>query len=288
MGTDIHLYVEKRNANTKKWEIIKGVNPRIELYREWSKQASEKGQLDKASEYKENAASIESNELVKAKLTKLEKEYPLEKREHNSEVETEYLLKFAEISDYDGAECFTDWVYDGRNYDLFAILANVRNGFGFGGCDTGNGFMPISESKGVPMDASEFVQRKNEEWDGDGHSHSYLTVKELVEYNWDQTTKKRGVVSEHGYKHWKEVGYPEMSSGGVSGGGAVNISNEQMEQVISGSYPKKTDEKYYTTVEWEETCKEAADNFYAKSLETLKDLANETLDDVRIVFWFDN
>ena len=41
---------------------------------------------------------------------------------------------------------------DHRNYDTFAVLADVRNGYGFAGCDTGDGFEPISEPKGFPSD----------------------------------------------------------------------------------------------------------------------------------------
>ena len=44
----------------------------------------------------------------------------------------------------------TDEPYDGRNYDLFAILADVRNGRGFAGCVTGDRFNPIAEPKGLP------------------------------------------------------------------------------------------------------------------------------------------
>ena len=33
--------------------------------------------------------------------------------------------------------------YDSRNYDVFAILADVRNGYGFAGTDTGDDFIVI-------------------------------------------------------------------------------------------------------------------------------------------------
>lgn len=41
-----------------------------------------------------------------------------------------------------------------RNYDLFAMLAGVRNGRGFAGVVTGAGFNPISEPRGLPDDLS--------------------------------------------------------------------------------------------------------------------------------------
>ena len=70
-------------------------------------------------------------------------------------------------------------VYWKRNYDLFAVLANVRND---------GGTIPfICEPRGLPDD----ISRKSEEYislliGDDGHSHSFFTVKEL-------------------WKHWKEV-----------------------------------------------------------------------------------
>lgn len=45
-----------------------------------------------------------------------------------------------------------DW-YDNRNYDVFAILADVRNGSGFAGVSTGEGFAPIAPRRGIPADA---------------------------------------------------------------------------------------------------------------------------------------
>ena len=42
--------------------------------------------------------------------------------------------------------------YDDRNYDLFGILANVRNGSGFAGISTGDGFVPMHDPREWPDD----------------------------------------------------------------------------------------------------------------------------------------
>ena len=68
--------------------------------------------------------------------------------------------------------------YGGRNYNLFTALCGVR-GYNFEGkinC--------VSESKGVPDDVSFEVEREIISWDGDGHSHSWNTLKELKEFDW--------------------------------------------------------------------------------------------------------
>lgn len=67
---------------------------------------------------------------------------------------------------------------DSRNYNLFAILAGVRNGEGFAGCRIGERFKPIAELKGYPDDMS-----KNDVLFGDEYG-SWLTLRELHEYDW--------------------------------------------------------------------------------------------------------
>ena len=71
-------------------------------------------------------------------------------------------------------ERLNDWIWDGRHYDLFAIMANVRNGYGFAGCDTGDGFVPIAMPKGLPDDVSPAIKPAPTDG-GDGHSYSWLT-----------------------------------------------------------------------------------------------------------------
>jgi|APAga8741244001_1050109.scaffolds.fasta_scaffold26540_2 hypothetical protein len=66
-----------------------------------------------------------------------------------------------------------DWIYNGRNYDLFAFLADVRNYKGK--------IKPLALPKELPEDKSEFVAQIAEGWQWDGHSYSHFTLKELKE-----------------------------------------------------------------------------------------------------------
>jgi hypothetical protein len=120
--------------------------------------------------------------------------------------------------------------YSDRNYDLFSILANVRNGYGFAGVETGEGFVPISQPKGVPEDACPEYLAVVAQWDGDGHNHSWLTVRELLEYDWTQTTRKTGFVTISEWAEWRDHGSPRSWSGGVMGGSVVHVSSEDMER----------------------------------------------------------
>ena len=73
----------------------------------------------------------------------------------------------------------------GRNYYLFGVLAGVRYDID-----------PISEPKGIPDDCCYPIKSKIEGYGSDGHSHSYFTLKELLDVDW---TKYQGIVT---YKDW--------------------------------------------------------------------------------------
>jgi hypothetical protein len=72
--------------------------------------------------------------------------------------------------DYEKKPHWTDEVYDGRDYELFAFLADVRND---------NEIKPLAQPRGVPVDASLGYQAEVEHYGADGHSHSYFTLAEL-------------------------------------------------------------------------------------------------------------
>ena len=90
-----------------------------------------------------------------------------------------------------------DHIYGDRNYDIFAILANVRHGSGFAGVDTGDGFNPIAEPRGIPEDASPLVRAEWERWQE--HSPTWLSARDLMSFDWTQTTVKRGWVDAKTY-----------------------------------------------------------------------------------------
>lgn len=68
-----------------------------------------------------------------------------------------------------------DSMYIGRNYLLFSILADVRNYF--------HDIMPISKPKGFPKDYNGDLL---DVWKFDGHSRSWLTLQEILSYDWSK------------------------------------------------------------------------------------------------------
>jgi hypothetical protein len=153
-----------------------------------------------------------------------------------------------------------------RNYDLFGFLAGVRD-------DNNLQHFP---RKGFPNDASKTVIGQYDEWDLNGHSHSWLTLEELQTVNWDDekaTIKQSGVVRNDDWDKFQESvksGKPDYwfsYSAAVVGKGAENFS-------------------YH---EWECPLKEQFDEFIEGVVKYLPKICETTNpNDIRIVFWFDN
>ena len=83
----------------------------------------------------------------------------------------------------DSTDKYTDDPFCWRSYGLYGFLANVRN---YSECE------PISEPKGVPENLSTEGQSLFQEGIDD-HSHSWLTLQELLNFNYEKefTDKRR-------------------------------------------------------------------------------------------------
>lgn len=202
---------------------------------------------------------------------------------------------------YDADKQLTDWnkplvnePYDGRNYNLFAILANVRNGRGFAGVKTSDALNYISEPKGYPDDMSE--ELKKDDWfsveNVDGHSASYFNLQELESFDWLQTFCRCGFITETQYVELKNEGKnPDNWCGDIGGDGIIKLSNEEMDDLINGIYPRNEGKQYYTRATFNPiTYAECCGRFLTETIPALIALIpeNGTKEDVRIVFNFDN
>lgn len=195
---------------------------------------------------------------------------------------------------YGEDDCENEWqvneIYNNRCYDLFAVLADVKNGYGFAGCNTGEGFKPISSPKGLPSDTCKEIKKESEDWDGDGHSHSYFTLKELKDYDLSQCTFKVGVVQLDKYiEYTKTNSAPDGWCGGISGPDIIVLQPDEVDGLV-----KDSKKQYYVQMKWPVAYSDVMGaNFkqITKSLEEIKDgwrFGVESEDDIRIVFWFDN
>lgn len=67
-----------------------------------------------------------------------------------------------------------------RSYSMFGFLAGVRSHW----CN------PIVEPRGFPDDTTDEVREDYEYWGSDAHTPSFLTAKELLEFNYDKPVFK--------------------------------------------------------------------------------------------------
>lgn len=146
----------------------------------------------------------------------------------------------------------SDSPFDWQSYSMFGFLADVRN---YDCCE------PISPPKGLPIDSEYLNEEVEDFWggkstllaeakDNDYHSYSYLTLKELLDFDYDKVFWNRRVTKQTGPNSWSGAALAEEGEG--------------------------------THVTYRENLGE---HFFLH-LEELKTLGDP--DDVRIVFWFDN
>jgi hypothetical protein len=185
---------------------------------------------------------------------------------------------------------------------------------------TGDSWNAICELKGDarwdPDDCAAITRKWIDEMDGDGHSHSYFTVSELMAYDWTQTTTKQGDVDPIEWARFRDHGKPDSWSGMVSGGSVSHHTPEEFEEAWQKvrnfkGYPVERHASAhltahnsdrndlakfiealgggtspYATITWTTSYLDAAEHFLGRTLPRLWRKGGP--DDVRIVFFFDN
>lgn len=83
--------------------------------------------------------------------------------------------------------------FDWRQYGMFGFFADVRNY---------SAVPPLAKDRGIPDDASEAVKEDADSWSGDGHSHSWLSMEELLTFNYDAPVEDRRVTVQVAPNAW--------------------------------------------------------------------------------------
>lgn len=215
--------------------------------------------------------------------------------------------------------------YRDRSYDVFGILANVRNGSGFAGIETGDGWPFMSEPRGLPDDICTQYRTANESedgarlWFGD-HSFSHLTLREILAFDRSQSSYICGIVRWSTWVRWiyinnytGKMNYapkdttPDGWSGGVSGPGIViHESDAEFRKRYEAMTPVERRDIAYSerakdtmNSEDKELCRFRVERSVGEALKFF-DIAvtvplvsravreSVELDDIRIVFGFDS
>ena len=165
------------------------------------------------------------------------------------------------------------WWDIGRCYYCFALLAGVRNSWDL---------EPIVPPRGLPDDASPEVKEKARLYEEDAHNHSWLTLPEMLTFDFDKLLTFDGTVTLAEFKEYLEFGKPEY----CTGWNGREISNDEMKRLaLEGQSP---DDKtvYCTKIRYQDTYGSSA-GCVLGLIRDLKALGADP-ERVRIVFWFDN
>lgn len=131
--------------------------------------------------------------------------------------------------------------FEFRNYGVFGFLADVRNY---------SMVTPIDEPRGVLHDMSQELTEEFESWGMNCYSHSWLSVRELVEYDYMQAVNDRRVTRQVGSNSW---------DGGVTGN-----PDEGMQMTLAAFLGSE----------------------FMVDVRILERMSEDNLDSVRVVFWF--
>lgn len=193
-----------------------------------------------------------------------------------------------------------------RHYQLFAVLAGVRNGRGFAGVVTGEPVKPISEPRGYPFDPDnhhhdfdvdldedshpistlDHMDPRRQKWHEKGepmqiwmgdHSHSWLTGAEMLAwYATAPEALQTGILSRAEYEAWDKVSQPGSYCGGVSGPGVVVINDSRVEM-------ENTPDWTYVRCHWGSDLRKELAYFFDEVARLQREYG-----EIRFVFGFDS
>lgn len=159
-----------------------------------------------------------------------------------------------------GGELEKKSIADGRDYELFSVLADVRNR---------GGAAAIALPKGIPEDAHKITMDSYECWSGDAHNPSYFTIEELKKYQAgaSKKVKRSGLLSPAEYERFTSGEEPKMWCQGTNQPDYKHAEWESDYSPVDSFIEEITN--YLSVVFWPHEIRDQDEKF-------------------RIVFWFDN
>jgi hypothetical protein len=203
----------------------------------------------------------------------------------------------------------TDAPYWTRDYDTFAILAGVRN--------RDRRITPIAEPRDWPADVTDEGKQEYDEFAEDGHSFSWHSLRQLLEYPlWHTTFTQEGRLNGPAYRALKKDGVPDEWWGIQYSRGTTISEDELVRELALGNDAREL----FIHTSWAVPYRRAAEEFVTDTIPRLLALAapepcalamaelalagektallplrdwleendRPGLDDVRMVFFFDN
>ncbi len=166
----------------------------------------------------------------------------------------------------------------GRNYNLFGILAGVRDRFA----------PTIAEPRGIPEDVSKGIAAQWKLSADYAHTPSYYTLQELLEAQ-DKTYNMKCFLNVSQYKLYKKNGKLQYSPEDYyhpPPRTAQIISIERMDRILNLSAFLDENE-YFVSLDWALKFRDSDSHFWDKIVPAMQVLSKD-LNKVRCVFWFDS
>lgn len=155
----------------------------------------------------------------------------------------------------------TQWIFEDRYYELFAILADVRNY---------EEYPALFAYRGLPHLSSIGTRLELRDWGTDAHSLTYFSLKDIKDADWDQIATKTAYVPD---KAWEEF-----------------ESNPDLKR--PSTYAKEVwNAPDYNLHTWSYSYKDIAERFFKKVVSKMEILSRHTPtgdEGVRLVIFFDN
>ena len=176
MGCDIHMYVEKKNPVTHNWDKMGKV-----FFDTYGASIIIRNLIEVMGITKYEAWTIlqkwrdgeePSNKTEEYIIGKYIPQNMADDHLHWYEADKKGLLPYP----------YSDQPYGGRCYRLFGLLAGVR--------DTSIDMIVPDRHDHLPDDVSVEIEDLSDEWGTDGHSHNYLTLKELMSSKYFKMTEQ--------------------------------------------------------------------------------------------------
>lgn len=111
--------------------------------------------------------------------------------------------QFSQVFDFDTEPNMEP--FSARNYGVFSFLGCTGRNYGR--------ITPLATAKGFPKDASKEVKKEKRNWGSDGHTHSWLTLQELLSIDYDQIIEDRRCTKQLGPKYWSGAETCEVGEG---------------------------------------------------------------------------
>ena len=175
---------------------------------------------------------------------------------------------------------YKDAFYSGRNYSLFSVLAGARNY---------DDVQPIDAPRGLPADVTAPVKAESDMWGIDGHSHSWFTLHELQNFDWDgHVIQKTRWVGLEEYRRCKaENRAPESYCGDTFGRSVRKYTEAHYLEEVKYGFVPNPDLSYYIQYTWSQSYRAEIGREWWECLEKMAKLHKDPTK-VRTVFWFDN